>query len=86
MTMERMIALVVGALTLGFIALFTLALIRRSRPEGARLLRVANGCFAGAGLLLILAGAFGVGDMTMVAGGFMVLVFATGMEFAPRKR
>ena len=83
--LEVILKFAIAGFAVAFLVLFTLAIVRRRRAAAsARLFRAGTGSLALAGLLFILAGAVGKGDMTSVACGLMFLVLATGIEFRPK--
>ena len=83
--LHAIIAVAVGVLAAAFLVLFTLAVVRRGRPEQAKLLQGGSFALELAGMLFIVAGVVGRGETVNVVCGLMFLVFATGLDGAPKK-
>ena len=83
---QRILTILAGLLAAAFVLFFTLALIRRGRPEGRSLFRSGTAMLGLAGLLMIATGFVARGDMSFISSGFLMLVLATGMELGPNRK
>lgn len=74
-----------GAFALAFLVLFLLTILAKDHARRVATLRWASAAAAIAGLLMIAPTLIGSADLSRIACGAMLLIFATGIQIPARK-